>query len=113
VASPRKSAVMSDDGDSMIFSASTDSRYPSFIPEAETVQRVKGMFGLSNIQFPLPPTKVHRKSGSGSGGDEAMSPQEWNKAKSKAKLTQEVMNIGKKDPIVERGNENGIRKGGI
>jgi hypothetical protein len=42
-----------------------------------------------------------------------MSPQEWNKAKSKAKLTQEVMNIGKKDPIVERGNENGIRKGGI
>jgi hypothetical protein len=111
VASPRKSAVMSDDGDSMIYSASTDSRYPSFIPDAETVSRVKGMFGLSNIQFPLPPTKVHRKSGN--GVDEAMSPQEWNKAKSKAKLTQEVMNIGKKDPIVERGNENGIRKGGI
>ena len=104
---------MSDDGESTIFSASTDSRYPSFIPDAETVHRVKGMFGMSNIQFPLPPTTTHRKSGSGSGNDEAMSPQEWNKAKSKAKLTQEVMNIGKKESIVERGNENGIRKGEI
>lgn len=113
VASPRKSTTVSDDGDSMIFSASTDSRYPSFIPDAETVQRVKGMFGLSNIQFPLPPKTVHRKSVNGGGHDEAMSPQEWDKAKSKAKLTQEVMNIGKKDPVGERGDENGFRKGGI
>jgi hypothetical protein len=109
--------AMSDDGESLIFSASTDSRYPSFIPDAQTVQRVKGMFGLSNIQFPLPPstTRVRRKSGgsASASGDESASPHEWVKAKSKAKLTQEVMNIGKKDPIVERGNENGIRKGVI
>jgi hypothetical protein len=110
---------MSDDGESLIFSASTDSRYPSFIPDAQTVQRVKGMFGLSNIQFPLPPStpRIRRKSGGSASasqsGDEGMSPQEWGKAKSKAKLTHEVMNIGKKDPIVERGNENGIRKGVI
>jgi hypothetical protein len=39
-----------------------------------------------------------------------MSPQEWSKAKTKAKLTQEVMNVGKKDSIVERGDENGLRK---
>jgi hypothetical protein len=108
---------MSDDGESLIFSASTDSRYPSFIPDAQTVQRVKGMFGLSNIQFPIPPStpRSRRKSGgsASASGDEAMSPHEWGKAKSKAKLTQEVMNIGKKDPIVERGNENRIRKGSI
>jgi hypothetical protein len=109
--------AMSDDGESLIFSASTDSRYPSFIPDAQTVQRVKGMFGLSNTQFPLPPStpRSRRKSGgsASASGDEVMSPQEWGKAKSKAKLTQEVMNIGKKDPIVERGNENRIRKGSI
>ena len=111
----RSRGAMSDDGESSIFSASTESRYPSFIPDAQTVHRVKGMFGLSNIQFPLPPSTslIGRKSGesAGANGDELASPHEWVKAKSKAKLTHEVMNIGKKDPIVERGNENGIRKG--
>jgi len=111
----RSRGAMSDDGESSIFSASTESRYPSFIPDAQTVHRVKGMFGLSNIQFPLPPTtpRVGRKSGesAGASGDELASPHQWVKAKSKAKSTHEVMNIGKKDPIVERGNENGIRKG--
>ena len=105
------------DGDSLLYSppASTESRYSSFIPDAQTVQRVRGMFGMSNIQFPLPPTtpRVRRKSGGSaksSGSEGGMSLAEWGKAKSKAKLTQEVMNIGKKDPIVERGNENSLRK---
>jgi hypothetical protein len=108
------------DGESLIFSAtpSSESRYPSFIPDAQTVQRVKGMFGLTNVQFPLPPTTSPRKRASASSSvaekerDKGLSPQEWNKAKGKAKLTQEVMKIGKKDPVQERGNENGTRRGG-
>jgi hypothetical protein len=51
------------------------------------------MFGMSNVQFPMPPTTTpparKRKSGSSSfgGSDGGMSPQEWSKAKTKAKLT--------------------------
>jgi hypothetical protein len=70
------------------------------------------MFGLSNIQFPLPPDSPHQSRNRKSTGDGGvLSPKEWDKAKGKAKLTQEVMKIGKKEPVVERGNENGIRKG--
>lgn len=94
------------DGESIIFSAtpSTDSRYPSFIPDAQTVARVKAAFGGSTapLRFPLPPSR------SGSKDPE----HEWEKAKSKEKLSHEVKKIGRKGPIQERGNENSLRRGG-
>lgn len=109
------------DGESIIFSAthsisaSTDSRYSSFIPDAQTVARVKAAFvsslnspspketGSPPLRFPLPPSR------SGSKGPE----HEWERAKSKQKLNQEVKKIGRKGggpAVQERGDENGLRR---
>lgn len=112
------------DGESIIFSAthsisaSTDSRYSSFILDAQTVARVKAAFvsslnspspketGSPPLRFPLPPSR------SGSKGPE----HEWERAKTKKKLSQEVKKIGRKGAaaaVEERGDENGLRRKGI
>lgn len=87
----------------------TDSKYSSFIPDAQTINKVKAAFGVSSpsptrtLRFPLPPNR------SGSKGPE----HEWEKAKTKEKLSHEVRKIGKKKSLTqERGNENSLRRGG-
>lgn len=100
----RTSASGFSEGDSVRYSAtpSNDSRYPSFLPDAQTVARVKAAFGGATppLRFPLPPSR------SGSKDPE----HEWERAKSKEKLSHEVKKIGRKSPVQERGNENGTRR---
>lgn len=59
----------------------------------------------------MPPTGSPRNSVPVPNEEKVISPRERGKAKGRAKLTQEVMMIGKTHPVQERGNENGLRRG--